>query len=157
MKNILILIAILAWPCTAWADVAQAPPTTAPTEAVEKLSFEKTGFVQYLASRKWAKRIVRMAEKRKEGDGRGFAVAGLVLALVLTTSWILSPLTGLLATIPLALPGFIFSLIGLRKSRAWQNVKKTRSLAILGLIINGAFLLFVIGLLLVATATLGQH
>lgn len=157
MKNILIRIALLAWPCIAWADVAQAPPTTVKTEAVEKLSFEKMGFVQHLACRKWAKRMAQMAEKRKESDGRGFAVAGLVLGLVLAGGWLMSPLVGLLATIPLALPGFIFGLIGLRKSRAWQNVKKTRSLAILGLIINGAFLLFFLGILLVLSATQAQH
>ncbi len=157
MRNILFIVSLFLWPGTARADVAQALPATTAMEAVEKLSFEKKGFVQQLISRKWAKSITRMAEKRKDGDGRGFAVAGLVLGLLLAGGWLVSPLIGLLASIPLSLPGFIFSLIGLRKSRAWQNVKKTRSLAVLGLIINGAFLLFFIGILVYLSNTQGQH
>jgi hypothetical protein len=157
MRYLLLLITLLAWPCTTWADVAQAQPTTAPTEAVEKLSFKKTGFAQSIVAQKWAKRIARMAEKQKKSEGRGLAVAGLVLGLVTAGGWLLSPLVGLLITLPLGIVGFILSLIGFRKSRAWHNVRTTRALAILGMIINGAFLLFFGGVLIYLSATQGQY
>jgi hypothetical protein len=157
MRNILFIISILVFPSVAWADLAQPKPIPLQTETIKKQLFKKAGLFKNLAGRKWAKRIARMAEKRKEGDGRGLAVAGLVLGLVTVGGWLLSPLIGLLITLPLGIVGFILSLIGFRKSRSWQNVRTTRSLAILGLIINGALLLFFAGVLIYLSATQGQH
>jgi len=135
----LILLLFFSLPYTAGATIS-APISQGET-AIGKHASKKHSFFERLLEKKLTKRLIKAAGASKR-DGRGFAIAGLIAFLLNGVSWLLSPLLGIYAILPLAIIGLIFSFISLSRAKRWDAEGLSRRLAIWGIVLNGAALVF---------------
>lgn len=70
------------------------------------------------------------------------AAVSFAISLASAICWVVSPLAGLLASVPLGLLGLIFGIVGLNKANRWNGTKRTRILAILGIVLNALVIAF---------------
>ena len=141
----LILFLFFSLPYTAEAAIS-APISQGETAVVQQIishgfATKKHRFFERLLEKKLTKRLIKAAGASKS-DGRGFAIAGLIAFLLNGVSWLLSPLLGIYAILPLAIIGLIFSFIGLSRAKRWDAQGVSRRLAIWGIVLNGAALVF---------------
>ncbi|MFN0174732.1 MAG: hypothetical protein ACKVU0_08815 [Saprospiraceae bacterium] len=148
----LMLFLFFSLPCVAAASIpaslSQGETAIAQHAISHRFTPKKHRFFKYLIEKKLAKRLLKAAGASKR-DGRGFAIAGLIAFLLNGVSWALSPLLGLYAVLPLAILGLIFSIIGLWRAKRWDAQGVSRRLAIWGIVLNGAALVFGIAIWIV--------
>ena len=111
---------------------------------------KKQRFFERLLEKKLAKRLTKAVGASK-GDGRGLAIGGLIAFLISVVSWVVSPLLGFTAGLPMALLGLLFSVICLSNAKPWDSVLPSR-LAILGIVLNGVALIVGIAIYIPLTA-----
>ena len=148
----LILLLFFSLPYTAGATIS-APISHVETAVNQQtiphgFAPKKQRFFERLLEKKLTKRLIKAVGASKR-DGRGFAIAGLIAFLLNGVSWLLSPLLGIFAVLPLAIIGLIFSIIGLSRAKRWDANGSSRRLAIWGIVLNGVALVFGIGIWIV--------
>jgi len=112
---------------------------------------KKHRFFERMLEKKLTKRLIKAVGTSK-GDGRGLAIGGLIAFLLSVVSWVISPLLGFTAGLPLAVLGLLFSIICLSKAKPWDSVLISR-LAILGIVLNGVAL--IVGIAIYIPLTVG--
>ena len=148
MRHLLFIAFILAFPGFGLAacSVPNAPNYQGQfSSAISAERPEKTGFFKQLRAIKAIKKPFNAAEKgtgkaipRSEGsDGRVLAAISFFAGLSLVLFWLFYPILGFILSVPVGLIGIVLSTIALIKARGWRGTKRTRALAMIGLVING--------------------
>lgn len=145
MKNLLFIALSLAFPGFGLAacSVLNAPNYQGQfSSAISAERPDKTGFFKQFRAIKAIKKPFNAAEKgtilRSEGsDGRVLAAISFFAGLSLVLFWLFYPILGFILSVPVGLIGIVLSIIALIKARSWRGTKRTRALAMIGLVING--------------------
>ncbi len=116
----LMLLLFFSLPFTSGATIS-APVSHVETAIAQQtiphgFAPKKQRFFERLLEKKLTKRLIKAAGASKR-DGRGFAIGGLIAFLISVVSWVISPLLGFTAGLPMALLGLLFSVICLSKAK----------------------------------------
>jgi hypothetical protein len=131
-------------PATAGTMPAGATSAVETNVAVPKLRFWEQRGLKMLQ-----KRVKKWSLARRGPEGKVISAIGLSLGILTLVLWFISPILGVLATIPLTVAGSILSIIGLINARR-HGTRRTRGIAIAGIVLNGSLLvLFLLLLVLI--------
>jgi hypothetical protein len=142
-----IFLLLLA-PSFAEAMVSSAPNQQAGTvltwTLTEKTPNEKHKLLDRVTKKLWQKRLNKTLFRHRDFDGKGLAVAGLVIGVIGLIPYIIGLEIGFFFSIPLALWGLIglvFSIPAFILARGWDGNDTIKWIAISGMIINGLLVL----------------
>ena len=113
-----------------------------------KKTVAKQGFLKKIVRKSVMKRAAKALGQAESGDGRWFAVSGLLLGVLGVLSLVLIFYTGAAPALLLGLAGLLLSIFGLIRASQWQDTRLFRILAITGIVVSSLLLSTVLAVLL---------